>query len=62
MGLLLIFLSCLFGSELTSQPANPGDDFLSCLCGSELTPTHWILTQAFLSCLCGSEPAGAAAG
>ena len=31
-----IFLSCLYGSELTGRPTPDNPEFLSCLYGSEL--------------------------
>ena len=58
----LIFLSCLFGSELRPW-AKPGSWlFLSCLFGSEPVAAAVALAHDFLSCLFGSERASGAPG
>jgi len=51
----VIFLSCLCGSEHTSDKNFKRIDFLSCLCGSELGLARVLMAAIFLSCLCGSE-------
>ena len=52
----LIFLSCLFGSELAVLEIERVSNFLSCLFGSEQGSRLQGPERAFLSCLFGSEP------
>jgi len=52
---VVIFLSCLFGSELRLNGDDAFGIFLSCLFGSELERFQQVPVWAFLSCLFGSE-------
>ncbi len=51
-----LFLSCLYGSELTLGCPVFKLGFLSCLYGSELVGIAEMGLAFFLSCLYGSEP------
>ena len=53
-----LFLSCLFGSELTEAVNSRHRDFLSCLFGSEHIVDVRPIREEFLSCLFGSERLG----
>ncbi len=52
---MIIFLSCLYGSERRERLSRQCVPFLSCLYGSELLASDRAVTDHFLSCLYGSE-------
>jgi hypothetical protein len=52
---VVLFLSCLCGSELKESNDQNKPEFLSCLRGSELRCFSFIKIMSFLSCLRGSE-------
>src|SRR5690606_39475888 len=57
LGTVIVFLSCLCGSEQGNQGGDFPKVFLSCLCGSEPNGGKGLGFALFLSCLCGSERA-----
>ncbi len=52
---MIIFLSCLYGSERRERLSRQCVPFLSCLYGSEQAWTDIKKAPIFLSCLYGSE-------
>ncbi len=52
---MVLFLSCLYGSERRWPQSVQAVNFLSCLYGSEPVRGSGRLRNAFLSCLYGSE-------
>ena len=50
-----MFLSCLYGSQLTREIFINDDMFLSCLYGSQPSAVVLLFDDIFLSCLYGSQ-------
>ena len=57
--MVVLFLSCLYGSQQEHQTGNQKTIFLSCLYGSQRYYSGCHFLFLFLSCLYGSQPGAA---